>query len=191
MISDAVELRAIIERLNRLERQNRRLKWGCFAVLGALSTIIVMGQAAPSPRIIEAQKFVLKDANGSIRGWLGVIGKGSELTLGNTNAQPMMGLMVSTDASDLHFFGSHNSGMTLGVNSSDPSISMVGGDGRGEAGITIAKDGPGLTLQDGKGFSTVVGSTQVESPGVGGLQNTSAASIVLFGKDRKVIWKAP
>jgi hypothetical protein len=191
MTPDTPELQAIVERLSKLEGQNRRLKRGGAAILAALSTLVLMGQAAPSPRVVEAQRFVLKDANGNVRGWMGVIGKGSELTLGNVNAQPMMGLMVSEDSSDLHFFGSRKSGMTLGVNSGDPALSMMGAEGIGGAGITIAKDGPSLTLQDGRGFSAVVGTAQLETPTNGKTHQTSAASVVLFDKGKKVIWQAP
>ena len=194
MTSHRPELQAIAERLEKLEEQNRRLKWGgvpIFAIFAALYAPGLMGQAAPSPRVVEAQKFILKDANGNVRGWMGVIGEGSELTLGNAHAQPMMELMVSKDASDLHFFGSRKSGMNLGVNSGDPGLSMIDAEGSGRAGVAFANDGPSLTLEDGKGFSTVVGTTQLETPANGEAHHTSAASVVLLDKDRRVIWRTP
>lgn len=191
MTSDTPELQTIVRRLGKLEVENRRLKRAGVTVLAALSAVVLMGQAAPSPRVVEAQRFVLKDADGKVRGWLGVIGKGSELTLGNANAQPMMGLMVSTDSSDLHFFGSRKSGMTLSVNSGDPALAMMGAEGIGGAGIGFAKDGPSLTLKDGNGFSAVVGATQLETPTSGKTHQTSAASVMLFDKSKKLIWQAP
>ena len=105
MRSDIPELHAILERVGKLEAQNRRLRWGNVAILALFSAAILMGQAAPSPRVVEAQRFILKDSDGNVRGWMGTIGKGSELILGNVNAQPMIRLIVSTDSSDLHFFG--------------------------------------------------------------------------------------
>ena len=150
-----------------------------------------MGQAAPSPRVVEAQRFILKDSDGNVRGWMGTIGKGSELSLGNVNAEPMMRLIVSTDASDLHFFGSRKSGMNLGLDSGSPDISMMGAEGNGRAGITFGKDGPALTLEDAKEFSTIVGATQLEKPANSGAYSASAASIVLLDKDKNVIWQTP
>ena len=194
MTSHRPKLQAITERLEKLEEQNRRLKWGgvtIFAIFAALYAPGLMGQAAPSPRVVEAQKFILKDANGNVRGWMGVIGEGSELTLGNAHAQPMMELMVSTDASDLHFFGTRKSGMNLGVNSGDPAFSMIDAEGSGRAGVAFANDGPSLTLEDAKGFSTVVGTTQLETPANGEAHHTSAASVIFFDKNKKVIWQAP
>jgi hypothetical protein len=191
MRSDIPDLQAILERIGKLEAQNRRLRWSSAAILALLSAVILMGQAAPSRRVIEAQRFELKDSDGNVRGWMGTIGKGSELSLGNVNAQPMMRLIVSTDASDLHFFGSRKSGMNLGLDSGNPDISMMGAEGNGGARITFGKDGPTLTLEDAKGFSTIVGATQLEKPASSGAHSASAASIVLLDKDKKVIWQSP
>jgi hypothetical protein len=90
MTSDTPDLHVVLDRISKLEAQNRRLKKGTIATLAILSAIILMGQVAPSPRVLEGQRFVLKDSDGNVRGWMGTIGKGSELTLGNVNAQPMI-----------------------------------------------------------------------------------------------------
>jgi hypothetical protein len=191
MIPDTPDLHAVLDRISKLEAQNRRLKKGTIATLAILSAIILMGQVAPSPRVLEAQRFVLKDRDGNVRGWMGTIGKGSELTLGNVNAQPMIRLIVSTDSSDLHFFGSHKSGMNLGLDSGNPDISMIGAEGNGEVRITFKEPGPSLTLEDAKGSSTIVGATQLEKPATRKADPTSAASIILLDKDKKVIWQTP
>ena len=188
MRSDIPELHAILERVAKLEAQNRRLRRGSVAILSLLSAIILMGQSAPPPRVVEAQRFILKDNEGNVRGWMGTIGKGSELSLGNVNAEPMMRLIVSTDASDLHFFGSRNSGMNLGLDSGRPDISMMRAEEKGRAGITFGNDGPALTLEDAKGFTTIVGEIQVEKRANSPARRKSAAPIVLLDKDKKVVW---
>ena len=106
MTSAPPDSNAVLERISKLEKQNQRLKKLNTAIVMFLSAILLMGQAAPSPKVLEAQRFVLKDSEGNVRGWMGTIGNGSELTLGNVNAQPMIRLIVSTDSGDLHFFGS-------------------------------------------------------------------------------------
>jgi hypothetical protein len=184
------EVRAICKRVERLERENRKLRWCALILLLGVSSVILMGQAKPGNRIVEAQKFVLKDEKGKIRGWMGPYGTGSEIMLGNDNAQPMMRLLVSTDAGNLHFYGSHKGGMTLAVDSGDPSLSIVGADGSGGAAIGFSKDGPAFTVSDGTGFSTVIGTTQVKDLS-GGTGKTSAASVVLLDKTKKVLWQAP
>jgi len=191
MTVETPELRAIVERLGKLEKQNRRLQRGILAAFTAFSAVILMGQAAPSPRIVDARKFVLKDANGNVRGWMGIVGEGSELVLGNDSARPMITLKVSTDAGDLHFYGSRSSGMNLGVNSGSPSVSIQDADRQGSAGLTFGKNGPSLSLEDGNGFSTVVGTSQIENPSDSQARYTSAAAVVLFDTNKKVIWRAP
>lgn len=191
MSSEIPELQAIRERLLELELQNRRLKRSGFAILVVLSAVILMGQVAPTPRVVEAQRFVIKDKDGKERGWLGTIGKGSQLTLGNVNAEPMMRLIVSTDASDLHFFGSRQSGMNLGVDSGNPDISIAGAEQSGEARLTFGEEGPSLKLEDAKGSSTILGAAELPKPATGEAHPASAASIVMLDKNKNLLWHTP
>jgi hypothetical protein len=191
MTSGTPNLTVILERISKLEKQNERLKKLTTAILLLVSAVLLLGQAQPSPRVLEAQKFVLKDGDGRIRGWMGTIGNGSELTLGNVNAQPMIRLIVSKDSSDLHFFGARKSGMNLGLDSGDPDISIVGADGNGGARITFKETGPSLKLEDAKGFSTIVGAAQLEKSNDRKSDQRTAASIVLLDKANNVIWQTP
>ena len=141
--------------------------------------------------MLEAQRFVLKDNGWNVRGWMGTIGKGSELTPGDANAQPMIRLIVSTDSSDLHIFGSRKSGMNLGLDSGCPDISMIGADGNGGAKITFKEFGPSFHLDGANGSSTIIGAAQFEKSTNRKANLTSAASIVLLDKDKNVIWRTP
>jgi hypothetical protein len=191
MTSDPSELQAIKNRLSTLEAQNRRLKWSGLSLLAVLSAFVLMGQTAPTPQVIEAQRFVLKDAKGNVRAWLGLFGKGSEIILGDTNKEPKMTLKVSEDASDLHFYGGEHSGMNLGVDLGYPAISMAGTDGNGRVDIAVSTSGPAIKAQDEKGFSTILGAAQLKaSPGAQAKQ-TSGASVILLDTSGKIIWKAP
>jgi|SRR5580692_1626529 hypothetical protein len=191
MTSVTPDLHNILERIDKLEEQNQRLKKFGIAILALFSAVLLMGQAAPPPRVLEAQRFVLKDGDGNVRGWMGTIGKGSELTLGNANAQPMIRLIVSTDSSDLHFFGSRKSGMNLGLDAGSPDISMIGAEGNGSAKITFKELGPSFSLEDARGSSTIIGAAQLEKSANRKVSPASAASIVLLDKDKDVIWQTP
>jgi hypothetical protein len=191
MTNDTAELQDILKRVNKLEGQNRRLKWGGISFLAVLSTFVLMGQAAPTPRVIEAQRFVLKDAKGNIRAWWGLLGQGSEITLGTTNKQPKMSLKVSDDSSDLHFFGNQNSGMSLGLDSGDPSVSMLASASNGGSGITVSAAEPSVVLKDRNGLSAILGAAQLKGPPGTEVKQTSTASVVLLDKSGKIIWKAP
>jgi len=129
MTSDHSELQAIKNRLSTLEAQNRRLKWSGLSLLAFLSAFALMGQAAPTPQVIEAQRFVLKDAKGNVRAWLGPVRQRVGTNSWRHNKEPKMTLKVSEDASDLHFYGGEHSGMNLGVDLGYPAISMAGTGG--------------------------------------------------------------
>ena len=191
MTSSTEELQAIKKRLSDLEAQNRRLKWSVLSLLAALSAVVLMGQAAPTPKVIEAQRFVLKDAKGNVRAWMGLFGEGSELILGDTNKEPKLTLKVSEEASDLHFYGEKHSGMNLGVDLGNPAVSIEAADGQGKADISFSTSGPSIALQDAKGFSTILGSAQRTAPAGSGGKRPSAASVMILDKSGKILWKAP
>jgi hypothetical protein len=68
-------LDALTRRLDRLERENRRLKVvGVLALLGLVS-VALMGQAVLSDApIVEAQTFYVRDRVGKVRATLGADG---------------------------------------------------------------------------------------------------------------------
>src|SRR2546422_1423096 len=68
----------LMRRLERLERSNRRLKIFAAAVLVGLAAIGVMGQARPPAQIVEAQEFIVRDTNGTVRARLGAYTAGAE-----------------------------------------------------------------------------------------------------------------
>jgi len=79
------DLNALRQRLESLERENRRMKrWGGVVAL-TLGAVFLTGQAAPKPpdpKIIRAQQFVVVDANGQQRGVLSAEDTGVALILG-------------------------------------------------------------------------------------------------------------
>jgi len=48
-----------------------------------------------------------------------------------------------------------------------------------------------LGVSDDQGFETQVGTAHLQTPQTGLTSRTSAASLMLFGKDRRVLWRAP
>jgi hypothetical protein len=81
--------------------------------------------------------------------------------------------------------------------------------GKTRAGLAVNADGPGLALydaaekprawlaedslrlEDAQQFKAVLGVTRLQAVGTGESRTTSAAAVTLFGKDGKVIWRAP
>ena len=62
----ALNLEIMSGRLEKLERQNRRMKQAGAVVLLFAGALLLMGQAPPR-RMVEANEFVLKDGNGRVR----------------------------------------------------------------------------------------------------------------------------
>jgi hypothetical protein len=90
---DASVIPTLLERLNRLERSNRRFKIGGLLVLVGLVAIGVMGQARPPLQTVEAQEFVVKDATGAVRARLGASQSAASLSLSHEGGRA--GLVVS------------------------------------------------------------------------------------------------
>jgi len=71
------------------------------------------------------------------------------------------------------------------------SLLLLGQNLKGTAWLQVGGTGPGLWLEDAQQFKAVVGVTETEVINTGESRTTSAAAVTLFGKDGKVIWRAP
>jgi hypothetical protein len=56
---------------------------------------------------------------------------------------------------------------------------------------TVTVQPPTIRMSDAKGFAAVLGETELQTTPTGETQKTSAASLILFDKNKGVIWKAP
>jgi hypothetical protein len=64
---------------------------------------------------------------------------------------------------------------------------MLKDDGVVATGVAATK----VYVEDADGFAATLGVTDLVTPRTGETHKTSAASLVLFNKDKNVIWKAP
>ncbi len=69
---------SVLERLETLEKQNRRLKRAGLVVMVLAGATLRIGQAKPQWKV-EAERFVLMDANGKVRAELGMAVHGPHL----------------------------------------------------------------------------------------------------------------
>jgi len=201
-------------RLEKLERQNRRMKLaglGAFVIAG---TLLLMGQARPvQPSTIRGNRFVLVDAQGQERAVIEMYKGGPVLALCNANKNPSAVLSTLSLIGDLSLCGANRQARALDAfSAAGPSLALYDAHGTpraqlgvswGYSGLTLSdvngktraglhafSGGPMLDLYDASGFEAIVGSTDVLTS-TGETHETSAASIVLFGKDKKVLWSAP
>jgi len=179
-------------RLEKLENENRRIKKIGLVAAVLVSTLIISGQASTN-KIVTASEFRLVDTTGKVRGTF----------LTNAEGQTMISL---TDPSGKLY-------TSLGTGTEGSSLLLTNADGKtwaslsasankfgglhlyGSAGeIHIAVDGeagPSLRVEDKDSYSSVLGRSDLVSPATGKKEQTPAASLVLFGKDQKVIRSMP
>lgn len=222
MSDNAPELHELLSRVGRLEKENRRFKRGALLLLAAAVTIGLMAQtkpqtpstssqkpkaaAKPAPKpaeppppgpvvatTVEAQSFVLKDANGHVRAELAMMGStpslkfrdesGSALVTLSLNDKPAGPLLLLSDPQ-------HHASVALSVlENAGPQLSLAGERPDIQLRMGVSPDGTTLELSDKDGFMTSIGNGVLAKNGQA--KKTSAASIVLFGKDRKVLWSQP
>ena len=191
-------------RLEKLERENRRMK-KIGIVASVVLAMFIVGCHAKASKIVEANELRLVDVSGKVRVRLsasGLIFYASDgkivadlstapspiLILGSTGAGPpaSLGAGTATVPATLSLgSGSRNFFVAAGQ-----SFSLSGSGGI--VHVNTSEDlGPTLILTDNEGYSINLGRADLEAISTGRKTRTPAASLVLFGKDKKVLWSAP
>jgi len=188
-------------RLLSVEKQNRRQKQFGAALLTLITSLMVMGQT-PSKKTVEANEFILTDSNGNVRAKLAVnptrVGGAPEMYFFDEKGKPRVwldgGPGKSTDGGgSITVYDGQGSvrGFFAATVSSGALLSIVEPE-KAANHLGQALLGPGLlSVSDDKGFSAALGVQGLETSRTGETHRTSAASLVLFGKNKNVIWKAP
>lgn len=89
--------------------------------------------------------------------------------------------------------GRGNALIGLGGGPHGPRLVMFDEQGKGSAGLYAGdkESRPSLELSDGQGYKAVLGGTSLANSATGETTQRSAASLVFFWPDKKVIWSAP
>jgi len=199
-------------RLEKLERENRRMKKiGIVAVVFA-SVLFISGQAK-TDKVVEANEFRLVDSAGKVRALLSM-GSGPELSFYSDHGTVVADIWTTPDPG--LYLGEPGTKGTAVIRAGTPetkpptdpilylggpagNVQLAGGTARsirifGPAGMftmTNDQNGPNITLVDNEGYSTEVGKTAFVHPKTGKKEQARAASLVLFDNDGKVMWSAP
>ena len=198
----------LVARLEKLERDNRRLKRIGAGVLVLAAAVGMIAATRPVPQKITAHEFDVVDGRGTVRIKLSVYrannNSGAQVALFDADGRLSSNLSEFAGAATMDFGplqplggGSRSAALTprlsLGVVSGVPHLLMLRANGDIGAGINVSPNGPTVSLSDGRGYSTVIGTTGLITPTTGETHQTSAASIVMFGNGEKhhVIWQAP
>lgn len=166
----------IVQRLDRLERENRLLKRVGIAALSTIAAVVLMGQALPSSvaKLVEAERFLVRDTAGNPRATLGLLPDGS----------PSLNL-IDKDG---------NIRMAVGMKpEGSPSLNLYDKTQTNRAVLATLPDGsPALVLFNKAGETqALLGSNFPMKMHTEDIMTRPASSLVLFDKDGKVVWKAP
>ncbi len=183
MTSQRTELVEVGQRLERVERQNRRLRRAGIALFVVVAAGLLMAQAPPKERIVEAEGFRLKDRQGNVRAEL----------------------VVSRDGPRLVLFGEggkeHKERLTLDVVKEGPILTLYDANGQGRLSLTALLGEAGLDLQDhgntrvhlySRGGDTWLLASDATGQGRAKLEVLKdRTSLALFDEKGKTIWSAP
>lgn len=184
----------LIARLEKLERDNRRLKRlgaAALALVGALG-LIASARPVPIPNVIRAHKFEVVNSAGKVGMRLEATSDGAVIAIAlqpTVEGSNLQGASVSIGT-----FGKH-SWVSLGTAAWSGSPGSQQWEGMISA-LSLnnrSSKGPQIVLSDDRGYTMSLGSTSLLTPQTGEAHQTSADSIVMFGnaKDHHVIWQAP
>ena len=168
-------------RLEALERENRRLRRGGKALVALFGAAILVAAAPAGPRkVVEAERFVVRDAAGKVRAALGIREDGSpslnlydqdaktRAVLGLEGGDPVLGLLdqaghgrvqvafEESGASRVTLFDERETGRAQLALEPDgsPSLAFADRERKASAWMSVDRDGaPALSLQDRAGKS--------------------------------------
>jgi hypothetical protein len=199
-------------RLEKLEKENRRIKRMGIVAMVLASVLFISGQAKMN-KVVEANEFVLKDGNGKARARLSM----STLFRDPEPATRAENTLMQKDIPNLSFYDAegharifiaafheesriyltdsqqtmHSAMWAASAALSGAGASITGPGELFQVTLDTFIEGPQLVLKDKGGYSTEIGRTELVVPGTGKTEQTPAASIVLFDKGKKVLWSAP
>lgn len=192
-------LDTLVPRLDRLERENRYLKLAGTILLLALAAGGAMGQAVAKavPKVVEAERFVLRDTTGKPRARLSLLPDGGTgLTLFDQNGKARAGLGLLPDGWPALTLVDQNGKLRAKLSllpDGRPALTLADQNEKPRALLSLYQPdgGPALDLFDqNEKPRAVLGQTALETA-TGTLEQRPASSLVLFDRDGKVIWRVP
>lgn len=181
MTSQISVLQSVVERLDKLEKQNRTLKRVGMLVLVLFCLVFVMGQALPGRRIIEAEGFILRDANGKMRAALGISEGAPHLSLLDEEGTARIFLTLAANKPAVWLFDAKvNPRVSLATDAGgDGLLSLLDGMRKQRAVLGLLPDGsPKLEL-------TAEGERSAVTLGAMSSSKGSSSGLVLLDANRK------
>jgi hypothetical protein len=185
-------------------------------LLVLIAALAGMGQVRPKNRLIEGEKFVLKDISGTKRAELvmeaggpGLVlydadqnrigrfggtgeGHGAGLSLQGARGESKVTLISLADGPHLLMFDARGKFRgELAATVKGPYLFLHDDNEKVRVALAVEGDAPKLQVSDQEGYTAVLGTNALITTKTNEVQKTSAASLLLFGKQKEVIWRAP
>jgi hypothetical protein len=198
-MAETPNLNSLYARLEKLERQNRRMRRIGIAVFVLVVAVVTLGQThSSSPTVIEANEFRLTDAAGKVRGELSANSDSATFKLSDAQGHPTAMLSSTVDATYLWLMPPHSTSQVFLAAGPKAGMLVDGGAGRlrlrADLDEASPKDSPGpsFIVEDNDGYSATIGRSNIMTSKPGQEKNaTPAASLVLLDMHKKVLWSAP
>ncbi|MBA7647375.1 MAG: hypothetical protein GH143_08415 [Calditrichaeota bacterium] len=155
MRQETPDLQALVGRLKKVERQNQSLRRVVvtMAVLGA--AVFMIGAAQPKSRTVEAEAFILLDANGQQRAKLVAPSGYPGFILYDKNGTPRMRLSVVDEPSLSLYDRNGNLRSKLWLLGDEPAFYLYNESGISRVGLAVIKGESALVLFDRRGKTRV------------------------------------
>jgi hypothetical protein len=180
-----MDIDARFETLEKSLRLHKRL--GILAAL-AVAGALAIAAAAPIPKVIEAQEFVLKDAKGRMRGVWDFIKGGTRFALDDRHGKVRLVMSTQIDGSNISLLDSNNRTRI--------SIGTVSIHGTAETTV------PRIMLRDPKDTKRMMLSLPLGRPdltlydssnrlrAIFAVRTTGVPFLKFFDSNKKTIWEA-
>lgn len=187
---DVSMIPVLMQRLDKLERSNRRLKLSGLIVLVGLAAVGLMGQARPPLQTVEAQEFVVKDAGGAVRARLGASPSAASLTLSHEGGRASL-VVSGGRGQGAHLAVSDSAGKVKGLLLLNPEtvglyLSPIDATGPPKSPRVVFE-----VLNQGTGGFAFYDKNGVTRALVGAVSDDGSSLMVLQDAAGKPAWKAP
>lgn len=220
MTAQTPDLAVVVARLEKVERQNRRMKFTGISVLLLAAVGLLMGQAQPKGQTVEAEEFVLRDSVGTRLARLGLADGLPVLTFfdrtGTTRVRLQVWGVSKTEFTLSGETGQSPGWVTLNVDKQGTGVDVFAYSKELtaaslkvlkrkerplpilslrwgeilEGGMSVRPDS--LILRDSEGNDrAVLGRTELETKKTGVTTKRPVSSLVLFNQAGNVVFKAP
>jgi hypothetical protein len=194
MTSQTPDLAAVVERMEKLERElrveKRRNRWLLVVVgLAAVGVVLAWTLANTTPtaqaqgaKVIRANQFVLEDENGMIRATLIASKDGPGLAMFDQNGKNRVQLDMDKDGPALVMRDENGKNrIGLAATTEGPSVTMFDQNGKGRIILAASPVGPALRMfdQNGKDRATL------------GVMDKGGSWLEMLDQNGKTIWSRP